>query len=940
MDEKEYLELFNKVKKLETLTSIQGDPEALDIIGSINRQLNLTAETDKIYLNNINTSTIKVDSEGVVTGLSKKASSTLGIPASFIIGKELKKFVPDEQRDHFEEFLNKAKAHDEAKTRIPFHSNEGLNWYGLSLISSGEFTTFQVDDINEIKQLEQDFQHQSEFISKILENIPVGIFCRNQNGEFILWNQKCAQMFYKMPNQVLGHKAQEIFENNVAAKITTLDRTVIDERETIEISLTLGEDENKRIFRMIKTPFVENNSVLMTICIVQDVTEKQQLEDQKRARMMEEEEVRVRKELENMISKSEFVIYNLTVEPIPILSYVSPNIQRISGFSPLELKEKVTTLFHSTSSDSNSTLNQIFTDVCPEKLNLEYPFKRKDGEEIWVRNEGTLKVREGVKQLIGFIVDISETKKLEIEKKSAIDATRVKSEFLAHMSHEIRTPINGVLGLNSLLMKTDLNEEQHYYSELIHKSASSLLEIINDILDISKIESGKMSLESRPFRLTKFLSETLEIMGIQAKQKNLDFKINLGDLPDTVRGDSKHLGQIIRNLVNNALKFTKDGFIQVIAEEIDRVGENVVIQFIIRDTGIGIPKDKLDSIFSSFEQASSSISRQYGGTGLGLSICKKLIEMMNGHISVESAQEKGTTFKFTIQLGMEYNLMETLHNVNLDLSSLQSPADNKWRILIVEDNEINQLVLGGLLKKLGDLEITCANNGALGYEEFQKQKFDLVFMDCQMPVMDGFAATRAIREYEAGQSHTPIIAITANAMASAKEECINAGMDEYITKPIEENRLKEIFAAFTERLPPKTTPPLVEQALLQKPQSPTESKVAEFDFDETNLKALEDPFLVEQVIDAYVSAIIVEMDKLKVGLFSENLDESSFILHSIQGLTGNIGATGVYRESKELSAFIKANGCTAGIDKFEALYETVLKYNDYIKSLLTSLARK
>ena len=938
MDDKEYLDLFDKVKKLESLSSIQGDPEALQILSSINRQLNLTAETDRIRINQDSTPTINIDLNGNVKGVSKKASAILGIPASLIIEKPLNSFIPESYRELLPKFITDCLSNEEINLKLPFNSNDGKNWYKLNKISQSENEiSIQIEDISEIKQLEQDFQNQSEFISKILENIPVGIFCRNQNGEFILWNMRCAQMFYKMPNQVLGKKASEIFENDIAAKIATLDQTVIEERETIEISLTMGELENKRLFRMIKTPFIEDDSVLMTICIVQDTTEKQQLEEQKRVRIMEEEEIRVRKELENMISRSEFIIYSLTLQPIPVLSYISPNIQRVSGYSQSQLKDKVTLLFHSTSSECNSTLNQIFTDSCPDKISLEYPFKRSNGEEIWLRNEATLKDRDGIKQLIGFVVDITETKKLELEKKSAIDATRVKSEFLAHMSHEIRTPINGVLGLNSLLMKTDLNEEQHYYSELIHKSAASLLEIINDILDISKIESGKMSLETRPFRLVKFLSETLEIMGIQAKQKNLELRVNLGALPDTVRGDSKHLGQIIRNLVNNALKFTKEGHIEVMAEELERSDDKVKIQFIIRDTGIGIPKDKLDSIFSSFEQASSSISRQYGGTGLGLSICKKLIEMMNGQIAVDSTQDSGTTFRFSIELDLEYDLMETLNNINLDIDSISRGDESKWRILIVEDNEINQLVLGGLLKKLGDLEITCANNGALGLEEFKNRKFDMVFMDCQMPVMDGFAATRAIREHEGFNKHTPIIAITANAMTSAKEECISAGMDEYITKPIEENKLKEIFQKFTENGPPKTTPPIIKSVdMLQfKPAS-----VKPLEFDDTNLKALEDPFLVEQVIEAYVSAIIVEMNKLKSSLYSENLEESNFILHSIQGLSGNIGAIGVYEQSKDLSKFIKEYNCSSGTEKFKALYETVHEYNSYIKSILSSLTEK
>ncbi|MCM8525109.1 MAG: PAS domain-containing protein, partial [Lentisphaeraceae bacterium] len=240
MDDKEYLELFDKVKRLESLSSIQGDPQALEILSSINRQLNLTAETDKIYLNSNNSPTIKLDFDGTVKGLSKVASTCMGIPASFIVGKNLAEMMPESHRSVFNDFIQKCSTSKEGDVRIPLTSNSGLNWFNFKLVSANDVITLQIEDITEIKQLEKDFQNQSEFISKILENIPVGIFCRNQKGEFILWNQRCAQMFYKMPNQVLGKTARDIFMNDVAAKITTLDQTVIDERETIEISLTVG----------------------------------------------------------------------------------------------------------------------------------------------------------------------------------------------------------------------------------------------------------------------------------------------------------------------------------------------------------------------------------------------------------------------------------------------------------------------------------------------------------------------------------------------------------------------------------------------------------------------------------------------------------------------------------------------------------------------------
>ena len=245
--------------------------------------------------------------------------------------------------------------------------------------------------------------------------------------------------------------------------------------------------------------------------------------------------------------------------------------------------------------------------------------------------------------------------------------------------------------------------------------------------------------------------------------------------------------------MNNALKFTKEGYISVKADEIESTFDQCTLEFEIKDSGIGIPKDKLDSIFNTFIQATDSISRQYGGSGLGLSICKKLIELMDGSITVKSNFQKGTSFIFQISLGLSDRQMTTQIDLPINISESllqQSPDEKPVEILIIEDNDINQLVLSGLLKKLGNNKITCANNGKIGFNKFKEGDFDLVFMDCQMPVMDGFAATRAIRQLEHPKKYTPIIAITANAMATAREECISAGMSEYITKPIQEDQLK------------------------------------------------------------------------------------------------------------------------------------------------------
>ena len=628
--------------------------------------------------------------------------------------------------------------------------------------------------------------------------------------------------------------------------------------------------------------------------------------------------------LENLIVRSDIIIYSLELDPEPVFKYISPNITKISGWSQEQIKDQYRRIFSSTSEKANNILHSITTGKCPPKVRLDYPLVTSESGEVWVRNQATLEEKDGRRILVGSLMDITINKKLETEKRTAINATRVKSEFLAHMSHEIRTPINSVLGLNSLLQKTNLNEEQNYYAGLIHKSASSLLEIINDILDISKIESGKLQLEKRPFNLKNFLNETLEIMEVQAKQKGLRFETEIHELPGAVKGDSKHLGQIIRNLVNNAIKFTDQGFIRITIKEKFRNADSSVLQFTIEDSGIGIHKDKISSVFNSFTQASDSIAREYGGSGLGLNICKKLIELMDGHIQVESGINQGSMFTFDITLETEgLNHHETIANMNLELTGLdESASDELIKILIVEDNEINQLVLGGLLKKMGNVNLTFASNGKLGIEEFENDSFDFIFMDCQMPVMDGFSATRKIREIENPEKRTPVVAITANAMTSAKEECLKAGMNEYITKPIEEARLREVFNKLTS----------TQEDVGEKP--PVENKA---NFDSTNLNALGDSEVIRQVVDSYLDTIHEEYEKLVAAAATNKLDDCDFILHSIQGLSGNIGALGVSTTALQVSNLFKNKGLGNPGPHLNGLNMVIERYNDILKSYLTYL---
>ncbi|NQZ56534.1 MAG: response regulator, partial [Lentisphaeraceae bacterium] len=590
----------------------------------------------------------------------------------------------------------------------------------MTAITSSESSAeriFEYQDANSFPPIDENFLNQ------IVNNISVGIFCRNSTGHFTYWSNECSNIFGLDTNKVLDQKPEDLFDAAIAGNITKLDRLHY-QNKSIECEVQLAGSD--RIIKLIKTPYISDTGQFTSITVCRDISERKTQEEQVRSQ-------------------------------------------------------------------------------------------------------------------------------LELDKQTAVDAAQAKSNFLATMSHEIRTPINGIIGVNNLLLKTALNEEQQYYSRIINQSATSLLEILNDILDIAKIESGKIQVEARIFDLPIFLTETLEILAVQARQKGLNFDCHFLSLPDYIVGDSNLLGQVLRNLVSNAIKFTKKGSISIHAETLERKKNTVKLIFKIKDTGIGIPKDKLQSIFKSFTQASSSTTRLYGGTGLGLSISKELIKKMKGTIQVESTPEIETIFTFTVQLKLPSSsqtacLPTIKKQKEIVPTAPNTLNDRHVKILIVEDNNINQLVLKGLLKKMGKFDITCAENGQIGLNTFEKGDFDIIFMDCQMPVMDGLTATREIRKTDKYLAErTPIVAITANATLAAREECMKAGMDEYITKPVHESKLQEVFNKFLFSNKKETI-----QGKQVKEVVPEVPKAIDLDFDSTNLNSLEDPELIDQVLDAYL----------------------------------------------------------------------------------------
>lgn len=386
-------------------------------------------------------------------------------------------------------------------------------------------------------------------------------------------------------------------------------------------------------------------------------------------------------------------------------------------------------------------------------------------------------------------------REVELEKERAEQSERVKEQFLANMSHEIRTPLNAILGMTRLLLDKEPRQDQLKYLNSIKHASDNLLIIINDILDLSKIEAGKVNFEKIAFELKNELAAVVDTVKVNADDKGLNLFLNISDkLPTSIAGDPYRLNQILLNLTGNAIKFTEQGSVTIQAEISAETADTIQIKFSVIDTGIGIAKDKLDYIFDMFTQETSSTTRKFGGTGLGLAICKKLVELQGGTISVSSESGKGSIFSFTLP----FEKVEEIQTADSGAQQTQQPARQlrDLRILLAEDNEFNQMVAVDTLESsIPGSKVDVAKNGREAVEMVKANTYDLVLMDIQMPEMDGHEATRTIRaSSDANINSIPIIAMTASVIKAEVDKCLESGMNEFVGKPFQVEELLDKIA--------------------------------------------------------------------------------------------------------------------------------------------------
>ncbi|NLJ21486.1 MAG: response regulator [Methanothrix soehngenii] len=620
-------------------------------------------------------------------------------------------------------------------------------------------------------EIDKDFAHQ------VMATVGQGIVVSSEGWRFEYVNPAFARMVGRMPKELIGRSMDELIHpHDRPILIQARSRRQAGETSSYEARL-IRSDGCVFPVQVTGTPRWQDGKFFGSIVAVTDLTERKRFEDE-----LKKSEAENRLLLDSIPDS----IFLLDKEG-NFLDYRTPNSSILYAPAELFMGKNI-----------HSIMPQDLVELTMNNLGLARQSGKMQVFEYQLPTNGEIKHFEARINLceggdfLALVRDVTERKRsdemLWKAKEEAEAAAKAKSEFLANMSHEIRTPLNAVIGLTGLLLDTDLTHEQRNYLEIVRDSGDSLLSVINNILDFSKIDGGMMELEHSPFDLRRCIESTMDLMVTRAAEKGLVLKVVLDDqLPTMLVGDASRLRQVLANLLSNAVKFTDKGFVEVSVRG-NAIPEGFELRFDVLDTGIGMPQDKLDRLFMPFSQIDSSITRRYGGTGLGLAISKRLVGMMGGRIWAKSNPGVGSTFTFTIKVKLPC-MQPVQHEVKDLKPDIKPPIEGHFQqalplsILLAEDNAVNQMVLLQMLRKIG-YQADLASNGFDVLAALDRQAYDVVLMDIQMPDMDGFEATRRILARFPKMKRPRIIALTAHALNGDRERCLKAGMDGYLSKPV------------------------------------------------------------------------------------------------------------------------------------------------------------
>lgn len=766
-------------------------------------KLNFSAEYEKFFSLSFDMLCI-AGTDGYFKELNPAFEKVLGYTRAELISKPFLEFI---HPDDLQVTLNVVAELSEGKPTINFRNRyyckdgslKVLDWTAAPDPETGMIYAVAKDFTAQV-ELESNLIKANALNNAVLDSANFSIISTDPNGVIMTFNKTAEQLLGYSAAEMIGKLTPQPIhdKNEVVRRTEELNRElklniqpgfetfvaktkhtgIPDEREWTYIR---KDGSRFPVLLSITSLYNENKEITGFLGIGHDITEEKRKNQEINKLSL------VAKNTQNgvLISNSDGNV-----------EWVNDGFTRITGYTSEEILGKTpSSLLLGPNSNMETIAYARKKQEEKEPYYIEILNYHKSGRPFWisivntpVKEENELKGKH-----IEIVNDITEKKKTEFRlvhaKDMAEQSAKVKEQFLANMSHEIRTPMNSIIGFTELLMRSKLNSDQQDSVSAIRQAGDNLTVIINDILDFSKIEAGKLNIEHTLFSFQEVIKTVKSLFALKAKQKNIKLIFNIDHkIPEALIGDSVRLDQVLINLVSNAMKFTSKGWIEVSAE-LKSIAENrCIIQFKVEDTGIGIPKDKLEMVFQSFTQASSDTTRKYGGTGLGLSIVDQLVKLMGGTLSLKSNEGTGTLFSFTLEF--EKASDEDIVLINKVIAPAENVDLKGMKILLCEDNEMNQRLVDKIIRKQWNADLDIAPNGKEGFELFKQNEYSIILMDMQMPEMDGFETTRRIRKYrDAKKAQVPIMAMTADALVEERKKCFEAGMNDYLSKPFKQGEL-------------------------------------------------------------------------------------------------------------------------------------------------------
>ncbi len=717
---------------------------------------------------------------GKIEEMNHAVNTTLGYSFDELTGTSILAIITDDDRSRVERLLMDPEEHISFEAR--FVCKDGsISWVHCKVVSREGKWYFNARDITEIKAAEK----LKNYHTAIIKQSGEAVYLLNREGRILSWNRGAERIFGYSEKEALKKDIWSLVPQHEHGAVTSGINAIF-QGQDINLMETIKIAKDGRLIdvlfsaQLITEPVFGESSIAIT---ERDIT-GQKIADEK----IRESENRFR----DLFQATPYPMWVCDLDSSMFLEVNSAAVSHYGYTRDEFLSKRITDILAPGTSKESSELS------ARKELNRQaYEEKHvlSDGRIIDVQLTSHLLKYKDFKSSLVIATDVTESKRAEDElKRSKERAERLlttQEMFIANVSHEIRTPMNAIIGFTSLLERTHMTDIQEEYLGAVRKSADTLLNIINDILDISKIDSGIISFESIPFSIVAQMHTLLSMLDSKARSQSISLRLVLSDsIPTTVLGDPTRLSQIMINLIDNAIKFSTYGEVLIKVDAEIKERDHVSITFEVIDHGIGIPESKLENIFERFIQAYADTTRKYGGTGLGLNIVKSLVELQNGEIKVKSVENAGTTFRVTLPFGIGHDLKPVKKSGITITSDL---LNKECKILLVEDNFMNQKLASAVLKEAG-LELMIAENGLQAIEKVRQFPFDIILMDLQMPELDGYAATKIIRR-EISKT-IPIIAMTANALPGEKEKCLAHGMNDYISKPFSREDLYKAILTY------------------------------------------------------------------------------------------------------------------------------------------------